>query len=98
MTDQGSDSTVVGFRDRIDELDGRIVDALNQRIELVRELHAYKAGRGYATTDPGREEAMVLALQRRNAGPLSDDGVRDLVVAMLRLTRQELARARDGAG
>ena len=96
MLDQGSDPTVLGYRDRIDDLDGRIVAALNERIALVRELHAYKAAHGYATTDPGREESMVLALQARNAGPLTDDGVRDLVVALLRLTRHELGRGGDG--
>jgi chorismate mutase len=95
LTVQGSDPTVIGFRERIDAVDARIVAALNERIQLVRELHAYKAERGYATTDPGREEAMVLALQERNGGPLSDDGVRDLVVAVLRLTRHELAPGRD---
>ena len=41
---------------------------------------------------------MVLALQARNAGPLTDDGVRDLVVALLRLTRHELGRGGDGDG
>jgi chorismate mutase len=95
VADQGSDPTVLGYRDRIDAVDGRIVDALNERIALVRELHAYKAQQGYATTDPGREEAMVLALQERNGGPLTDDGVRDLVVAVLRLTRQEVGRRHD---
>lgn len=97
MSAQGSDPTVQGFRERIDALDRSIVDALNARIGLVRELHSYKAERGYATTDPGREEAMVLALQERNEGPLTDDGVRDLVGAVLRITRSELARGRADA-
>jgi chorismate mutase len=40
--------------------------------------------------DPGREEAMVTSLQSRNEGPLSEDGVAQLVAFVLGLTRKEL--------
>ena len=40
--------------------------------------------------DPTREEAIVARLQGENEGPLSEEGVADLVRFVLGLTRKEL--------
>jgi chorismate mutase / prephenate dehydratase len=77
-------------REQIDAVDRGLLAGINRRIELVRELHEHKAATGMPLRDPGREEAMVLELQAANTGPLSPDGVEQLVGFVLDLTRREI--------
>ena len=77
-------------REQIDAVDRGLVAGINRRIELVRELHEQKLAAGVPLRDPGREESMVLALQAANTGPLSSDGVTELVHFVLDLTRREI--------
>lgn len=83
-------SDVEGFRDRIGELDRQILDAVNQRLELVRELKRYKDEHGIAFVDPGREAALLDERVRDNTGSLSDDGVRRFFTELLALIKREL--------
>jgi chorismate mutase len=84
------DETVESYRKRIAAADRALVEALNARIGLVAELKAYKEARGIAFLDPDRERALLRALQEANPGPLSEDGLRDLVEHVLALTKREL--------
>jgi chorismate mutase len=81
---------VTDAREAIDAVDRSLLTAVNQRLELVRKLHEHKRTTGMPMRDPGREEAMVARLQGENEGPLSDDGVAELVQFVLGLTRKEL--------
>jgi chorismate mutase/prephenate dehydratase len=81
---------VTEAREAIDAIDRSLVTAVNRRLELVRNLHEHKRTTGMPLRDPGREEAMVASLQSRNEGPLSEDGVAQLVAFVLGLTRKEL--------
>ena len=85
MTDQLSEA-----RAAIDAIDDALIVSVNRRLELVRQLHDHKQTTGLPLRDPAREAAMVARLQSRNEGPLSDDGVADLVGFVLALTRREL--------
>jgi chorismate mutase/prephenate dehydratase len=81
---------VTGAREEIDAIDRSLLTAVNRRLELVRKLHEHKRASGIPLRDPGREQAMIAELQGRNEGPLSDDGVAELVQFVLGLTRKEL--------
>jgi chorismate mutase len=85
-----TDAAVTEARDAIDAIDRSLLTAVNRRLELVRKLHEHKRTTGIPLRDPAREEAMVARLQGQNEGPLSDDGVSDLVHFVLELTRREL--------
>jgi chorismate mutase len=85
-----ADETVESYRERIATADRALVEAVNARIGLVAELKAYKEARGIAFLDPDRERALLRALQEANPGPLSEDGLRDLVEHVLALTKREL--------
>jgi chorismate mutase len=78
------------FRDEITSVDRELLTAVNRRLELVRALHEYKRAEGLPLRDPGREDALVRALQEENPGPLSEDGVAALFRYVLELTRKEL--------
>jgi chorismate mutase len=97
VSDQGSDPKVQAARERISAVDGQLVALLNERLELVRELHAYKRAQGYAMVDPAREQRLLDALVAANPGPLSDAELRELWAGLLALLTREAARLLDGA-
>jgi chorismate mutase len=81
---------VTGFREEITAVDLELLDAVNRRLELVRQLHDYKAAEGLPLRDPDREASLVRELREHNPGPLSDSGVDALFHFVLDLTRTEL--------
>ncbi len=84
------DPTIAGLRERISELDRTILDAFNDRLELVGELKRFKASRGLDFLDHERERRMLDDLRAANGGPLSDEGVGTLLHALLDLTKREV--------
>jgi chorismate mutase len=86
----GPDDTVDTYRERIAAADRALVETVNARIGLVAELKAYKEAHGISFLDSDRERELLRALQEANPGPLSEDGLRDLVEHVLALTKREL--------
>ncbi len=82
------------YRAEISRADRTILETVNHRLDLVTRLHAYKAEQGYAPVDRTREEALLRDLRDANEGPLSGEGVEELVGAILDLTKRELDRRR----
>ncbi len=78
-------------RDEIAALDVRLLATINERIRKVAELHEWKAENGVDPVDPGREEWLVRYLQDVNDGPLSDEGVAELITFVLALVKREIA-------
>jgi chorismate mutase len=89
-SDPEHDPVVHDLRGRITDADRAILAAVNERIELVRELRAHKLASGWDFVDRGREEQLLAALVRENAGPLSEPGLRELFRSVLALTKREL--------
>jgi len=85
-----SDDSVQRLRAEIADRDRRILGAVNERIQLVAELKRHKDTRGVDFVDPEQEERLLLALEQANAGPLSNDGVRQLFSEILALTKREV--------
>ena len=90
-SDPEHDPVVRELRGRINAADRAILAAINERIELVRELREHKRANGFDFLDPGREERLLQALADANQGPLSEDGLRELFGDLLALTKRELA-------
>ena len=84
------------LRSRIDEVDVRIVAAVNERLELVERLWRLKAERGIDRLDPGREQAIRTALAASSSGPLTEEGLDELVTELLALTKREHSRLAQG--
>jgi chorismate mutase len=85
------DPVVAAAREELTALDVQLVETINKRLATVQALHAYKAERGIAILDPGREAWLVAHLQERNEGPLSDDAVAELCAFVLDLVKREVA-------
>jgi chorismate mutase len=94
---QGSDPFVQAARARISQLDAELVALVNERLGVVRDLHAYKRAQGYPMVDPERERLLLERLVSANPGPIGDDALRDLWTAVLALMTSEAARLLDGA-
>ena len=92
MSDHSSDPTVRRLRGEISDLDRSIVDAVNARLQLVSQLRSYKASKGMPFVDPERERELREELASANAGPLSAEGLRELVSELLELTKREVTR------
>ena len=83
------------LREQISGADRAILDAVNTRLELVARVKAHKESRGIDFLDPVREQAMFSELTAANSGPLSDQGIRELLAAVLELTKREVSREPD---
>ena len=64
------------IRSRIDEVDAQMTSLFEQRMELVREIFAYKTAHGLTIVDPSREEEII----RRNASTITDSDIREYYV------------------
>jgi chorismate mutase / prephenate dehydratase len=87
-----TDAVVSELREQISAVDDQLVAVVNRRLDLARRIFEHKEANGIPIVDPGREEAMVARLVAENSGPLSEDGVADLVRYVLVLTKKELRR------
>lgn len=66
------------IRQRIDSLDERLVELLNARAELAREVGKAKAASGAPIFVPHREQAVFKRLESLNKGPLPDAALRGI--------------------
>jgi chorismate mutase len=73
--------------------DREILALVNRRLELVREIRAYKQAHGLDFLDPGQEERLLVRLREANGGPLSAEGVEHLFREILDLLKRESADA-----
>ena len=87
-----ADQVVASFRDEITALDVRLLSTINARIKAVKALAEYKEERGLAFVDRDREAWLVAYLKRVNSGPISDEGLEELLTFVLALVKQEVAR------
>ena len=93
MGNPGDDPVIKQFRDQISDNDLKIIDAVNKRLKLVKQLKAYKEQHGVDFLDPAREEWMLTFVSRANKGPLSRDGLAELYRDVVEITKREAAQS-----
>jgi chorismate mutase/prephenate dehydratase len=64
------------IRKRIDAVDTKLLDLLNERADLVHEVGVLKKQEGLAIYAPEREEALLQGLEKKNKGRLPATAVR----------------------
>ncbi len=74
----GVEKRLRGCRDRIDQIDQRIVALLNQRAGVVRAIGEIKKERGLDVVDPRREEQVLARLEVANPGPFPNESLRSI--------------------
>lgn len=87
-----SDPVIRQLREQLSDNDVKIVEAINARLKLVARLKRVKEERGIEFLDPAREQWMLQYLARANRGPLSAEGLSEIYLELLDLTKREVAR------
>lgn len=83
-----SDNRIRELRERMDELNGKLLELLNERAAIGRQIGEIKQGEGLPIHDPVRENEMLNRLAGLNAGPLDEAAVRHLFKEVFKATRQ----------
>jgi 3-deoxy-7-phosphoheptulonate synthase/chorismate mutase len=88
------------LRERVDDLNSRLLDLLQERAGVVLEISRVKDELGLQAHDPVREAEMLLRLARSTAGPFGPAEVAEVFRAIFRasLALQERERHRWHAG
>jgi len=86
---------ISGWRTRIDEIDTKLVELLNQRAQAAHEIGKLKSQAGMPIYEPDREREVFTNARKINKGPLPD---RDLLRiyerimdVMRQIQREEIA-------
>jgi chorismate mutase len=87
MTDAETQERVRELRERVDEVDQELVEALSERARIVQEIMALKIEAGAPVYDPRREEEILRSVVERNPGPIYDSSMRDIFELILHRIR-----------
>lgn len=64
------------YRERIDELDVKLLDLLNQRTTIVEQIGHVKQELNMAVYEPKREEQVFANVLEHNQGPLAPEAIK----------------------
>jgi chorismate mutase len=68
--------TIEDWRARIDSLDRKLLELLNQRAECAIAVGKIKNAQNKEIFDPDREQQIILNILRENRGPLDEGALR----------------------
>jgi len=75
--------SVGDWRKKIDELDAKLVELLNERSRCAAEIGKLKRNDGEPIFSPRREQEILERVQKLNRGPLGNEAVRRLFERIL---------------
>jgi chorismate mutase len=75
--------SVEDWRRKIDEIDRKLVELLNERSHCVLEIGRIKKVDGSPLYQPDRERQVLAATEQANRGPLSGEAIRRLFERIL---------------
>ncbi len=84
--------TIDELRRKIDELDARLVELLNERAKCAHEIGKLKRGEHLPIYEPQRERDVFANVRSQNRGPLPDVdliGVYERIIDMMRKIQRE---------
>jgi chorismate mutase len=88
--------TIEDWRKKIDEMDLKIVELINQRAAAAREIGKLKNNTNLPIYEPEREKKILEAVKKANRGPLPDSEVQHvferIIDVMRKLQQQEIHR------
>ena len=68
--------TLAKCRERIDQIDRRLVELLNERTAIAEEIGRAKRGADLPIYEPKRESEVFNNITSHNRGPLPEDGLK----------------------
>ena len=79
---------ITNWRNRIDDIDKKILELLNKRAECAIEIGKLKSKNKMKVYDPLREKHIISNLRGINNGPLSDDAIQRLFECLIKESRE----------
>jgi len=76
MTAEAAHQALSACRDRIDEVDRRLLELLNDRTRTVEEIGRIKREAQLPVYEPRREDQVFKNIAEHNAGPLTNEAAR----------------------
>jgi len=78
---------IADWREKIDELDRRLVDLLNQRASAAQEIGKLKRNTSMPIYEPEREKIIFENVRKVNRGPLPDSELRHVYERIIDVMR-----------
>lgn len=75
------------LRGKIDKIDSRLVDLLNQRADLALQIKKLKLATNLPLLDAEREEEIHQMIKQRNKGPLKEGDLERIYAVLLETMR-----------
>lgn len=75
MTEEQAKQALAGCRERIDAVDLRILDLINERTRIVQEIGSIKLEARLPIYEPKREDEVFRNVTGNNTGPLPAEAV-----------------------
>lgn len=85
---QDAEARIAELRSRVDSIDCRIVDLLNERAATALEIRDLKPAMHWGLYDPKREEQIFENLARCNKGPLYGENLREIYETILHVMKE----------
>jgi len=85
---------ITGLRKKIDLVDGKILQLLNERAVIARRIGLLKKGNNLSVHHSKREEEILTRMLKANKGPLSGRDIRKIYLLIIEACR-ELQRGGD---
>ena len=88
------------WRHRIDEIDKKLVEFLNERSRCALEIGRLKQAASLPLYQPDRENEVLANAERNNPGPLTDAAIRRLferIIDEARAAERDAMHSSDGA-
>jgi chorismate mutase len=83
-----ADNDIRGWRKKIDELDRRLVDLLNERARAAREIGRLKRATQMPIYEPDREKIIFDNVAEANAGPLATNDLKQVYERIIDVMRK----------
>jgi chorismate mutase len=93
--------SLADWRRRIDEIDRKLVELLNERSRCALEIGKIKQAEHLPLYQPDREREVLENAEQANSGPLSDAAIRRLferIIDEARSAEREAMHSGDGSG
>jgi len=76
------------LRNKIDELDGQLLEFLVQRFSVSREIGEIKASKGIDIRDPNREKEIIERLTNKLDGKLDKDDIASIFGPIYKISKR----------
>jgi chorismate mutase-like protein len=100
MTSEAAAKALAECRERINSLDQRLLELLNERTRIVEQIGRLKQECKMPIYEPKREEEVLRNVQERNGGPMPQDSARRIferiIDEMRTLQHMRVDATRDG--